>query len=99
MTPLLAAPVLSLFGFSAAGPVLSKARFLRNDLSQLNKNHFLFLLDTVAAGIQSTIGNVAAGSTFAAVQGAAMGAGVPVVLKVVGGAVTGVIGMAIAAVF
>jgi len=55
------------------------------------------ILGTLAAGIQSGIGNVAAGSLFATVQGAAMGAGTPVVAQAVGGAVTGVVGFVVAA--
>ena len=54
------------------------------------------MLGTLAAGIQAGIGNVAAGSLFAAAQGAAMGAGIPVLANVVGGVVTGVVGAALA---
>jgi hypothetical protein len=53
---------------------------------------------TLAAGIQSTIGNVAAGSLFATAQGTAMGAGIPVLAQAIGGTVTGVIGLAVAAI-
>ena len=51
------------------------------------------VLGTLAAGIQSGIGNVAAGSLFATAQGAAMGAGTPVVAQVIGGVVTGIMGI------
>ena len=54
------------------------------------------MLGTLAAGIQSMIGNVAAGSLFATAQATAMGAGTPVIAQVVGGAVTGVVGVAAA---
>lgn len=53
----------------------------------------------VAAGIQASIGNVAAGSLFATAQGIAMRAGVPVLAKVVGGAVSEVVGSAVTAIF
>ena len=53
-------------------------------------------LGTLAAGLQSGIGNVAAGSLFATAQGTAMGAGIPVLGQVIGGAVTGVVGAAAA---
>jgi hypothetical protein len=53
---------------------------------------------TLAAGIQSTIGNVAAGSLFATAQGAAMGAGIPIIAQAIGGTVTGVVGLAVAAI-
>ena len=54
------------------------------------------MLGTLAAGLQSGIGNVIAGSLFATAQGTAMGAGIPIVANVVGGAVTGVMGLAAA---
>jgi len=57
-----------------------------------------FVLGTLVAGIQSGIGNVVAGSLFATAQGAAMGAGTPVVAQVIGGVVTGIMGIT-AAVF
>ena len=57
------------------------------------------MVGTLAAGIQSTIGNVAAGSLFATAQATAMGAGIPVLANAIGGAVTGVVGVAIAVVF
>ena len=55
------------------------------------------ILGTLAAGIQSGIGNVAAGSLFAGAQATAMGAAVPVLGHAIGGAVTGGIGMSVAA--
>lgn len=58
---------------------------------------FLCDLGTLAAGLQAGIGNVAAGSLFATVQGTAMGAGIPVFAQVVGGAVTGAVGLVVAA--
>lgn len=57
------------------------------------------MVGTLAAGIQSTIGNVAAGSLFATAQATAMGAGIPVLANAIGGAVTGVVGVAVAVVF
>ena len=48
--------------------------------------------------MQSTIGNVAAGSWFAGAQATAMGAGVPVLAKVIGGTITGAAGWVVAAV-
>ena len=75
--------------------------FFSHDGTALSNFFFFFflprVLGTLAAGIQSGIGNVAAGSLFASVQGAAMGAGIPVVAQVVGGAVTGVVGLVAAA--
>ena len=56
------------------------------------------MLGSLAAGIQSGIGaNVVAGGWFATAQATAMGAGIPAVANVVGGAVTGVVGVALAA--
>ena len=55
------------------------------------------ILGTIAAGLQSGIGNVVAGSLFATAQGTAMGAGIPVLAQVIGGTVTGVMGVAAAA--
>ena len=52
---------------------------------------------TLAAGIQSFIGSVAAGGLFATAQGIAMGAGIPVLAQVVGGAIAGVVGLVVAA--
>lgn len=57
------------------------------------------MLGTFVAGVQSSMGNVAAGGLFATLQGAAMGAGIPASIKVVGGVITGFIGMAAAAIF
>lgn len=68
------------------GTTLSDLSFLR-----------WWTLGTLAAGIQAGIGNVAAGSLFAAAQGAAMGAGIPVLANVVGGVVTGTMGVVVAA--
>ena len=53
---------------------------------------------TLAAGIQSGIGNVAAGSYFAGAQATAMGAGVPVIAQAIGGTVTGIVGLTAAAI-
>ena len=55
------------------------------------------MLGTLAAGLQSGIGNVVAGSLFATAQGTAMGAGIPVVAQAVGGTVTGIVGLVVAA--
>ncbi|KAF9653977.1 hypothetical protein BDM02DRAFT_3107161 [Thelephora ganbajun] len=51
---------------------------------------------TLAAGIQSGIGNVAASSLFASAQAIATGAAIPVLAQVIGGTRTGVVGMALA---
>ena len=85
-------------GFSAAGPVAGKRRspLLRRCTTPSNLLRCR-TLGTLAAGIQAGIGNVAAGSLFAAAQGAAMGAGIPVLANVVGGAVSGTVGVVIAA--
>ena len=53
------------------------------------------MLGTFAAAAQAGIGNVVAGSLFATVQSAAMGGAIPALAYVVGGAVTGLLGMAI----
>lgn len=50
---------------------------------------------TLAAGIQSSIGNVATGSLFAQAQFTAMGGGVAAIFPVIGAAVTGILAMAI----
>ena len=50
------------------------------------------MIGGIAAGVQSWIGNVAAGGFFAGAQAAAMGGGVPAVFQAVGGAVGGVVG-------
>ena len=101
LTPLLTGPILGVVGFSAAGPVAGKGRFLLYDSAVISGTASFFCcrtLGTLAAGIQSSIGNVAAGSLFATVQGAAMGAGIPALAQVIGGAVTGVVGLAVAAI-
>jgi len=54
------------------------------------------MLGTLAAGLQAGIGNVAAGSLFAAAQAATMGGGIPVLFGIIGGVVTGVLAMAAA---
>lgn len=59
------------------------------------------MLGTLAAGIQSSIGNVAAGSLFATAQSVAMGGGIPILWTICGGvvgAVVGAVGMAVAAI-
>lgn len=43
------------------------------------------LIGSIAAGLQAGIGNVAAGSLFAAAQSIAMGGGVPAAVSAVGG--------------
>jgi hypothetical protein len=55
------------------------------------------MLGTLAAGIQSGIGNVAAGSLFAGAQATAAGAGIPILAQAIGGGLTGFMGMLIAA--
>jgi len=55
------------------------------------------ILGTFAAALQAGIGNVAAGSLFAAAQAATMGGGIPVLFSIIGGVVTGVLGVAAAA--
>ena len=47
------------------------------------------MLGTLAAGIQSGIGNVVAGSFFAVAQGIAMGARIPGLVQVTGAAIIG----------
>jgi hypothetical protein len=101
LTPLVAAPVLGAVGFSAAGPVAGKwPLFSYTTLRHCRTFPPLryVLLGTFAAVIQSGIGNVAAGSLFAGAQATAMGAGVPILGQVIGGAVTGVIGVIVAAI-
>jgi len=104
LTPLLTVPVLSAVGFSAAGPVAGTWRlFSYTTVPSCRTFFFLSLpplrsscyrvLGTIAAGIQSGIGNVVAGSLFATAQGAAMGAGTPILAQAIGGTVTGVMGM------
>jgi len=56
------------------------------------------ILGTLAAGIQSGIGSVAAGSYFAGAQATAMGAGIPVIAQAIGGTVTGIMGLTAAAI-
>ena len=55
------------------------------------------ILGGIAAGLQAGIGNVAAGGLFATAQGIAMGAGIPALVQVVGGAASGIVGAAVAA--
>lgn len=59
-------------------------------------SHFC-VAGTLAAGIQSGIGNVVAGSLFAGAQATAMGAGIPVLAQVIGGTVTGAVGLVLRA--
>lgn len=53
---------------------------------------------SLAAALHAGIGNVVAGSLFAAAQTAAMGSGIPVLISVIGGAITGILGATAAAV-
>jgi hypothetical protein len=55
-------------------------------------------IGSIAAGLQAGIGNVVAGSLFAAAQSAAMGGGVSAVVSAVGGLGAGAAGAAAAAV-
>lgn len=103
VAPVLTVPLLNVAGFSAAGPVAGSYYSLMLAACRLAKRFcFFFLLyrgaeylmvGTFAAGMQATIGNVAAGSLFATAQATAMGAGTPLVAQVVGGVVTGVAGV------
>lgn len=54
---------------------------------------------TLAAGIQSSIGNVTAGSLFALAQSTAMGGGVATIFPVIGAAVTGILAIGGTAVY
>jgi hypothetical protein len=58
----------------------------------------LELIGSIAAGLQASIGNVVAGSLFAALQSIAMGGGVPAAITAVGGLGAGAAGAAVAAV-
>ncbi|KAI0728219.1 hypothetical protein C8Q72DRAFT_795360 [Fomitopsis betulina] len=64
LAPVVAPPLLGIVGFSAAGPVAGQG-LLNTDQG------------TIAAAIQSSIGNVAAGSAFAVCQSVAMGGALP----------------------
>ena len=66
---------------------------------QLSNPFLSFPIGSLAAGAQSGIGSVAAGSLFAGAQGAAMGAAIPASIHAIGGAITGVVGAIIAAFF
>ena len=52
------------------------------------------ILGTFAAGVQSGIGNVTAGSSFATAQAIAMGAPIPAIIPIVGGTILAAVGWA-----
>ena len=82
-------PVLNGIGFSAVGPVAGEGWFFLDGHISLNNLFCYRSVGTFAAGVQASIGNVAAGSLFAMAQSTAMGAGVAVAFPAIGGAVTG----------
>jgi hypothetical protein len=93
--------ILGLIGFSATGPVAGKPL-------SITRPHVTYSHDTEYAGsfaalIQASIGNIAGGSLFAALQSFAMGGTTLCgVLSTVGGFVGGIVGaiaLAIAAFF
>jgi hypothetical protein len=102
LTPLVAPAALGVIGFSAAGPVagesasspVPKSRGIVYLLIQTNWN----LVGSIAAGLQAGIGNVAAGSLFAAAQSVAMGGALSGAVTAVGAGIAGITGAAIAVV-
>ena len=86
--------MLGVIGFGAAGPIAGMfppVSLLRQHLKPLEP------IGSIAAGLQAGIGNVAAGSLFAAAQSMAMGGGIPAVVSAVGGLGAGAAGAAVAA--
>lgn len=105
MTPALVVSVLNAIGLSTADSVADKEhifpRILLHDGAALSDLFFLFSLcpmaGTPATGLQFQTESVAAGSLFASAQAAAMGAGAPGLVQVVGGTVIGLVGAVFAA--
>lgn len=91
LAPLLAPALLGTLGFSAIGPVAGKFSPQAEVAS-----HPLGLLGTVAAVMQAGIGNVAAGSVFAAAQSIAMGGAIPAAITAVGAGLGAGVGTAAA---
>jgi hypothetical protein len=97
--PLTAKIILGLIGFSAIGPVAGKPSFSHAPhIIECPAYSHVEYAGSLAALIQAAIGNVAAGSLFAALQSFAMGGALGGVLSAVGGVVGGIFG-AIAAFF
>jgi hypothetical protein len=96
VAPFVAPVLLGVVGFSAAGPVAGMYPPVRPTIEVASKP--FELLGSIAAGMQAGIGNVVAGSLFAAAQSVAMGGAVPAVVSAAGGMSMGAAGAAIAAV-
>jgi hypothetical protein len=81
-------------GFGVAGPIAG--RFLYRVTSDAMR-HITLQLGSMAAGIQSGIGNVVAGSLFAGVQSVAMGGAMAGTVATAASTVGGAVGIATAA--
>ena len=88
--PWLAAPVLGLVGFSAAGPVAGGLLFVA--FTAACTYGVRRVTGGIAAGIQAGMGNVAAGSLFAGAQAVAMGGSLPAIGYAGAAAVAGAAG-------
>lgn len=88
LTPIAAPVALGLIGFSSTGVVAGLSRTLFGD--QTSPDMPSFNPGTMPAAIQSSIGNVAAGSLFATAQSVAMGGAFPVMGSVIASGVTSV---------
>jgi len=91
LTPVVAPAALGIVGLSAAGPVAGQ--FPPQDEAASNPSE---PLGSIAAGVQAGIGNVAAGSAYAAAQSIAMGGAIPTVVSAFGGGLGASIGTAAA---
>ncbi len=86
LTPIALTAGLGALGFSAAGPIAGKFP----NPSVTWHSTLRDILGSIAAGAQAGVGNVVAGSLFAAAQSVAMGGAVPAAVTAAGAGLTGV---------
>jgi hypothetical protein len=91
LTPVLVPMGLGVIGFSAVGPVAGEfPSWPTGRVELICSYEYLELLGSLAAVIQSGIGNVAAGSLFAGAQSIAMGGAFPAAITAIGAGVAGI---------
>ena len=96
VAPIVVTATLGVIGFGAAGPIAG--RFLYQvTIDALRHITLRNKLGSMAAGIQSGIGNVVAGSLFAGVQSVAMGGAMAGTVATAASTLGGAVGIATAA--
>lgn len=92
LAPVVAAGVLGILGFGAAGVIAGQRLALSLYLMDRKLIFRIPYVGSYAAAVQSGIGNVAAGSLFALLQSIGAGGALPAVFSAISGAIGALLG-------